>query len=116
MDIVYVAYDFRPANATEAMQIDFTLSASGIDITVGAIGTQILLDDGFVLDGQIPLDERFVKFITSDGVLTATAEGKTGTFPLAGARETAGPLLGKSRRPWIATTFRFCQPKTKCLR
>lgn len=93
VDIVYVAYFFRPANATEAMEFDFMLEAGGIRIEVGAIGSEILMDRSFVLEGQIPFDRTFVDFISSDGVLTATAEGKTETFPLAGAREAAVPLL-----------------------
>ncbi|MGE0502710.1 MAG: hypothetical protein AB7I79_18460 [Rhizobiaceae bacterium] len=91
--IVYVDYDFKPANATEAMEIDFTLSAGGIDIEVGAIGYGIEMDDGFVLEGQILFDQKFLDFIASDGVITATAEGKTEEFPLAGAKEVSGPLL-----------------------
>lgn len=93
VDIVYVAYFFRPANATEAMETAFTLSAGGIDIHVDAIGYQILLDDSFVLEGQIAFDRVFRDFIASDGILTATAEGKAETFPLDGAKENAGPLL-----------------------
>ncbi len=93
VDIVYVAYLFRPANATEAMEAAFTLSAGGLTIEVGAIGYNIEMDKSFVLEGQIAFDEKFVDFISSDGALTATAEGRTETFPLAGAKDVAGPLL-----------------------
>ena len=93
VDIVYVAYDFRPANATEAMQTAFTLSAGGITIEVGAIGYGIEMDNGFVLEGQMIFDEEFKRFITSDGVLTATSEGKSETFPLEGVKEKVGVLL-----------------------
>jgi len=98
VDIVYVVYEFRPANATEAMEVDFLLSAGGIDIPVGAIGYEILMDKSFMLEGQIIFDQKFVDFISAPGVITATAEGKSETFPLAGAREAAGPLLAMCGR------------------
>jgi len=91
--VVYVTYEFRPANATEAMEFDFLLSAGGIDIKVGAIGYEVLMDKSFILEGQILFDQTFVDFIKSDGLLTITAEDKRQTFSLKGAREAAGPLL-----------------------
>jgi hypothetical protein len=92
VEIVYVAWQFRPTNPTEAMDIDFILSAGGMDIALSAVGYHVG-DTGYVLESQIIFDQTFRDFIASDGNLTATAEGKTEPFPLAGAKEAAGVLL-----------------------
>lgn len=93
VDIVYVAWYFRPATSSEGMEASFTLSAGGIVIPVGAIGYNIENDNSFVLEGQISFDQIFRDFISATGTLTAQAEGKTEIFSLEGAREAAKPLL-----------------------
>ncbi|HTV67940.1 MAG TPA: hypothetical protein VMF90_05315 [Rhizobiaceae bacterium] len=95
--VVYVAWEFRPANPSEAMDVDFTLSAGGIDVPLGGVGYHVG-DTGFVVESQIIYDQKFRDLIASDGDLTATAEGKTETFPLAGAKEKAPVLLEMCER------------------
>ncbi len=94
-DVVYVSYEFKPARAFDGVEVDFTLRAGAIELpVVHAVGLSVEIDDSFNLEGQMEFNQRFVDFITSEETLTATAEGRSETFSLAGARQVAQPLLG----------------------
>ncbi|MGE3306745.1 MAG: hypothetical protein AB7I52_12325 [Rhizobiaceae bacterium] len=94
IDVVYVAYAFRPAEAKDGALVDIELSAGGITLPqVQTSAVEIENDHSFVLEGQILFSEQFVALISSPGTLTIRAEGKAAEFSLEGAKEAAVPLL-----------------------
>ena len=94
VDVLYVEYEFMPAQPTEGMFVDFVLSAGGLVLpTVNAVGYNIEMDRSFVLEGQMQFGAPFLALLASSGPLTVTAEGRTETFSLDGASAAMGPLV-----------------------
>lgn len=91
------SFEHEPKSAKTGIKVPVALSAIGIEITVPTVGQRLELDDLFVLEGPVRLDDRLKKLLASGGTLKVRAGGATVEFPLTDMAEAARPLLAHCR-------------------
>ncbi|MBL8580387.1 MAG: hypothetical protein JNK47_24595 [Mesorhizobium sp.] len=91
-DTLTFIYAFEPGNASDRMQLEVRLQTADTAIPVATTGTRLEIDDLFVLEGELKLDE-ITGLLKSRGVLRVFVENGSEEIPLDGAREAAKSLL-----------------------
>ena len=89
---VAFTYAFEPINATDGVVVTVSLEAGGISLPIEATGVRLEMDDLFILEAEIPLDDRLLDVLTAQGTLSVFVEDGSEDFPLDGARAAAKPL------------------------
>ena len=89
---VAFAYAFEPIDATDGVIVTVTLEAGGTSLPIEATGVRLEMDDLFILEAEIPLDDRLQDVLTAQGVLSVFVEDGSEDIPLDGARAAAKPL------------------------
>lgn len=92
-DELMFTYEHEPINAVDGVAVDAVLAAGGVEVSIPTIGARLEIDDVFLLEGQIRLDNALRKLLTSGGTLTIMVEDGAESYPLDGAAQAAGHLL-----------------------
>lgn len=92
-DTVTFAFFFEPVMADDGVEVTIFLQAGDIEVPIRTTGTRLLMDDQFVLEGQVVLDARLADLLTSRGTLLVFVEDGAEEYPLDGAREAAAALI-----------------------
>jgi len=87
------SFAHAPIEARTGVKVAVLLSSNNIEISVPTVGQRLEMDDLFVLEGRIRLDQKLRQLLTSSGILEVWVEDGSAEFPLSGAREAARPLL-----------------------
>lgn len=90
---LHFSYWHEPANARDGMDVPVMLHGGGQSISLTTKGTRWEMDDLFVIEGNLPLDDTFIAIFTSTGVLSVELSDAIEEYPLEGAREVLKPFV-----------------------
>jgi hypothetical protein len=90
-------FEFEPINPTDGVKVIVSLEAGDISIPIETRGTRLQMDDLFILEGKIELDDRFTDLLTSAEYLIVFVEDGAEEYPLDGALEAAADVLETCR-------------------
>lgn len=100
--VVTVTLDHEPVNAEPGVKAEITLSSLGSNpdsaIVVAATGERLELDDKFILQGSIELNDKLRKVLLEAATLVVAVEDGSEEVPLAGGRDAAKKLFAACKR------------------
>ena len=85
--------EHEPVKAKIGVRVTVILAASGIEIGIPTVGQRLEMDDLFVLNGRVRLDDKLKRLLTSGKTLEVRVEDGAAEYPLAGAPEAARALF-----------------------
>lgn len=86
-------YWHEPENARDGMEVPVMLNAGGQSIELITIGSRWEMDDLFVIDGSLLLDDTLIKMLSAPGVLSIDLGDEIHEYPLDDARSALKPFV-----------------------
>lgn len=86
-------FAFAPIQAVDGVEVVVTLEAGDISLPIQTTGLLLEMDDQFLLEGEVPLDDRLAELLGSEGVLSVFVEDGAAEYALDGALDAASDLF-----------------------